>query len=697
MKWLKADLLNDVVSSYDQTKTTLQGRVSSKTINSQNVLGPPLTKFIDVFSDTGQNPTQVYCTENGRLFILTAPVNNTPTAQPDSMALLLYNFNFTTGSYVYSGRINLLFPNVAASVHTIRGFKVIDTGTTGWKIFIATTATVTINGGLFLANNIDQSDFVMVSFPNIDFATGTNQKAMYLLQDPSNIGTNQLNIASVGMVLDEANNRIYVHNGVSATHQYFVYSTSATPAMVVDSVSVNVASPGIVSHAGHTYGNNAPVVFTAGTLPTGLTVGTVYFVRNPVAGVSYELSATSGGASINTTGSPSVGATITRAWGTTGSNWVHKTGNLPALSGTLLANDSEDLAVPVNAPLNGGTLNGNRCAFLATTTGLYLGLLSELTSGAVTWPSLTTSNLLGGTNEITSPTAVFAAWSNVLDAATYTTNVSKFITKQVENNVIRSNTGELNNQYYEGFALDTVSLGLVTVTGLDIAGGWLFTTGGTTGQRGVIAADFSSDAFYNSSYIVTKVLDNPNGKLRFLTTWEQLWESTGNVKFQYRTSGFGSISGGWVDLDSYEDLQSAVIGSNQIQFKILFKIQSEGSSTPAQVHELLVGLDANNSISDNWEFSDDFSDNNIPSRCAFRLKKAYSTSVPQLFFRAYDLSDALLVNHNTTTNSSNFEYSTDNGMTWLPLGTIPNTVGTLVRYSFTSPPGVDIRPGLKEA
>lgn len=697
MKWIKADLTADVVGAYDQTKTTIQGRVASKVLGGQPVLGPPLSKFIDVFTDAGINPSQIYCTENGRLFVLTAPVNNTPTAQTDSMAVLLYNFNLTTGAYTYQGRINILLPNIAASVHTIRAFKAIDTGTTGWKLFIATTATVAINGGLFLANNIGHADFTLVGFPNIDFATGTNQKAVYLLQDPSNIGVNQLNIASVGAVLDDSANRIYVHNGISATHQYYAYSTSTAPAYVPVAVSVSAASPGIVSDAGHAFQNNDPVVFTAGTLPTGLTVGTVYFVRNPIAGVSYELSATSGGASINTTGSPSAGAEIGRAWGTTGSNWIHKTGNLPALTGTLLANDSEDKAVPTNAPLNGGVLNGNNCAFLATTTALYLGLLSELTSGTTSWPSLTTSNILGGTNEITAPTAVFAAWSDVLDAATYTTNVSKFITKQVVNNVIRHNTGELNNQYYEGASLDTVNLGLVTVTGMDHANGWLFTSGGTTGQRGVIAVDYRSDQYYDHSYIVTKILDNPNGKLRFLNTWEQLWESTGNVKFQYRTSGFGSISGGWIDANSYEDLQAVVITSNQIQFKILFKIQSEGSSTPAQINELLVGLDANNSISDNWEFSDDFSDNAVPSRCAFRLKLAYAGSVPQLFFRAYDLSDLLLVNHNTVANAANFEYSTDNGMSWLPLGTIPNVVGTLLRYTFTSPPGVDIRPGIKES
>jgi hypothetical protein len=121
-----------------------------------------------------------------------------------------------------------------------------------------------------------------------------------------------------------------------------------------------------------------------------------------------------------------------------------------------------------------------------------------------------------------------------------------------------------------------------------------------------------------------------------------------------------------------------------------------GPSIHAQISELILGLEENTTISDNWEFSDEFSDNNTPSRIAFRLKTAYSSTVPALRFRAYDLSNVLLVDQNTTSHTSQFQYSTDNGLTWLPLGTIPNTVGTLVRYTFTSPPGVDIRPGLTE-
>lgn len=692
MKYLKADLVNDVVGTYDQTKTTVQGRVASKVISGTTVLGAPLSKFIDVFTDSGQTPTGVYCTDNGRLFVLGTSVNGTSY---DTLPILLYDFNLTTGAYSYVGRIDIQLPNLAASVHTVRTFKVIDSGTTDWKIFIGTSSTVAINGGLFLVNKIDKTDFVSIGFPIIPMATSSDAKAVYFLQDPANIGVGQLNIATTGGILDTTTNRIYIHNGISATHQYYVYSTNTAPTWSSASVT-GTAATDIISDVGHTFVNNTPVIFSAITGGTGLVAGLPYFVVNSVAGVSYQLSLTSGGAAINFT-TDITSATIGRAWGTTGSNFVHKTGNLPALTGTLLLTDSEDKAIPVNAPLNGGILNGNSCAFLSTSTNLYLGLLSELTSGAVTWPSLTTANILGSVNEITAPTNAFASWSNSLDAATYVTNTSKFITKQVVNNQIVSIAGELNNQYYEGFVVDTVSLGLVTVVGIDNASGWLFAAGGTIGQRGIIAVDYLSDQIYDLCYIVTKVLSNPNSALKFITSYEKLYDITGNIKVQYRTSGFGSITGGWIDLGSFSDLSASVITSNQIQFKILFNMQSEGSSSPAQINELLIGVDANNGISDNWEFSDDFSDNGVPSRTAFRLKIAYPSSVPQLYYRAYDLSDALLINHNTVTNASNFEYSTDNGTTWLPLGTIPNTVGTLVRYSFTSPPGVDIRPGLKES
>ncbi len=64
-----------------------------------------------------------------------------------------------------------------------------------------------------------------------------------------------------------------------------------------------MASPGVVTQNAHGKANNDPVTLrTTGGLYTGFAVNTVYSARN-VTTNTYELSATPGGASINTSGS----------------------------------------------------------------------------------------------------------------------------------------------------------------------------------------------------------------------------------------------------------------------------------------------------------------------------------------------------------------------------------------------------------
>lgn len=687
MKYIKADLLTDIVASYDQTKTTRQGRAQTRTVNSQTVIGPPLNKWVDTFTDTsvGSQVTPIlsYLSPNGRLFSIGAEASGIAP-------ISLHTVNMTTGATTYVGTIRISMADTAATTHVMRGFKVIDTGTTGWRIFVASTGSVTINGGVYCVNNVDLADFLASGAGTLfPFGTSSNQKATYLLQDPSNIGINQLNITATGLVLDTANNRIYCHNGVAATHQYFVYSTNATLNCPLTTALSIDATTDRVTHTAHGYPDNTPIWVTNLSGGAGLTNNTVYFVRNSTAN-DYQLSATTGGAAINITTNGT--ADICRAFGTTDSAWVHKTGNLPALSGTLIALDSEDYAVP------GHTANsGSPCAFFCTSTNLYLGKLSELTSGATTWPSLATSNITGTPNQITAPTLTQATWSNVLDRCVYLTNTNILVMKQVVNNTIDKIFGRNSNTYREGLASsDTQGIGAVTIVSMDIEDGWLVLTGGTVGQRGNVLADLRSDSTFDYSYVVTKVMDTPLAVYKFLAFWRELADASSAPALYYRTSGFGSISGGWTSITMSSDL-SSIPTANQIQFKIAFNTLTLGASVPAQLREVFLGFESQIEISDNWEFSDDYSDNTSPSRCAFRLKKAYASSVPQLYFRAYDLSDALIVNHNTVTNAANFEYSTDGGTSWLPLGTVPNTVGTMVRYTFTSPPGVDIRPGLKES
>lgn len=696
MKTIKADLLNDVVSVYDQTKTTIQGRVHSKTIDGQEVLGPAVNKYIDLNLDTVgliTAPAATYISPNGRVFNVSTLTGSASATGEFLYYISCHEIDQTTGEVTYIGLIRAPIGVRATTAHSVRSFKVIDDGTTGWKIYVTTTAAVLIYSGTVCINNIDKADFSQVSPTIFNFAKSSDSKAAYLLQDPNNIGVNQLQVASAGSVLDRINNRIYVHNGVSATHQYYVYSTNASLTYLSQAANINSAISRI-EITGHPYLDNDPIQLFNLVGGTGLTDNTLYFVRNRTAN-DFQVSSTSGGAAITITANGT--GTVGRAFGTVGSAWIHKTGNLPALSGTMLANDSEDLAVPQHT-----VLNGQQCVLIATSASnnagrLYLGALSELTSGATTWPSLISVNLLGTPNQITAITPTSVAWSNVLDRAIiYLATGNIFILKQFVDNQIDKIFGGSNNTFIEGTNPQIVPVGFLTSTAMDVDEGWLVVNSTATGQRGNILCDLRSDELFDYSYVVTKVLDTPDLVLNSVNLMEKLRRFTGEYRVCYRTSGFASISGGWVDLPVAQDI-SSVATSDQIQFKIMFRTLDLDTSIHAQVSELLLSVVSNFEISDNFEYSDDNSDNTSPSRIAFRLKRAYSSSVPTLNFRAYDLSNVLIVDHDTVNQIGNFEYSTDNGTSWLPLGTIPNTVGTLVRYSFTTPPGVDIRVSIVEA
>jgi len=71
-------------------------------------------------------------------------------------------------------------------------------------------------------------------------------------------------------------------------------------------VTISVADPGLVTWEGHGFVAGQPVIFeTEGELPTGLTAGTTYYVVAPVTTDTFAVSATLGGAGVETTGAGS--------------------------------------------------------------------------------------------------------------------------------------------------------------------------------------------------------------------------------------------------------------------------------------------------------------------------------------------------------------------------------------------------------
>jgi hypothetical protein len=77
------------------------------------------------------------------------------------------------------------------------------------------------------------------------------------------------------------------------------------PAVKTQTVTITIATPGVVSWTAHGLPEGTPVVLTtAGVLPTGLTAATTYYVKTPTTD-AFSLSATPGGAAITTSGTQS--------------------------------------------------------------------------------------------------------------------------------------------------------------------------------------------------------------------------------------------------------------------------------------------------------------------------------------------------------------------------------------------------------
>jgi hypothetical protein len=132
-------------------------------------------------------------------------------------------------------------------------------------------------------------------------------------------------------------------------------------------VTITIASPGVVTWTAHGFIANTPIVFnTTGALPTGLAAGTTYFVRN-VATNTFEVSATSGGASINTTGSQSGvhtgGSTVTDANGIlgVGCGILLQANNAHVEDVTVQGFEGNGLYILSGVGVADGTINANNC------------------------------------------------------------------------------------------------------------------------------------------------------------------------------------------------------------------------------------------------------------------------------------------------------------------------------------------------
>lgn len=703
---------NISVGVYDATKTSIFGDVSQHVTDGANVIGPRLTGFYDPFTDNGGTFTvaanSIAVTDNGHLFCANVAAG--------VITIALYNWNNTTkvrGSLV--GKIQMNTPNSAATTHVIRRISVYnDSGPTDWKIAVLTTGSVLINGGPFIINKVNLADFT--STPTLfGLAIANDAKAAYMLQDPNAIGVANGNPVTQGLAvinggeIDQTGGVLYLQNGLLLNARLYGFDLTTAPNIVSLHAAATAQTTPYAGTAPNAYFSTAaattamqtndPVVITANA-PTGFTnttatVQTVYFARDiqTVLGTVYfNLSATSGGAAIVPTGN-STGIQVTRAFGQSTNTFIagKATGIVnTAFTGVILATGSQRVLTAQNT---GTALDGQLCYFLGTSTNAYLFRVTDITSGAVTLPTASTVNILGTGSDIVAPTALQMQFVPEIGQIVYATGTSSFVTKGWVNNAITASFAGQKNQWYENSGLESVDIGTNAIGAMFTYNGCIFVSGTTAGQRIIAVMNLMSDITFGLSYAISPVFETSAQLLKFIQTYERLFDITDSLQFYVRTAPTSgdaefstTTSGTWTAIPNNETI--IYTPDNYSQIKVGWYVATFFANSPAQLEEILWGYDLKTDNDYHWACCNDGSTQGggSPSETVFELIKAYPTSVPTLYAHDTELTTYNSVGVlDTVGDAANFSYSTDVGVSWNPLGTIPNVVGTRVKVTRTYP------------
>lgn len=161
--------------------------------------------------------------------------------------------------------------------------------------------------GIFLVSNACPQSYLPLysSTKNFKFAGGLIDKGRMIAW-----GRTQDKTGLYGSYIDAQNSTVYTTVSAEAT----TASSGFLKAISPGAVTVTVASPAVFTLVAHGLTAGTPIRFTTtGTLPTGLTVGTLYYVI--AAGLTadaFEVSLTLGGAAVVTTGTQSGVHTVYR-------------------------------------------------------------------------------------------------------------------------------------------------------------------------------------------------------------------------------------------------------------------------------------------------------------------------------------------------------------------------------------------------
>ena len=547
------------------------------------------------------------------------------------------------------------------------------------RIAVACTNATLYNGGVHLIKGLNYSTFTSGGTTISEATTVDNIRASYLLRDKAN-----------------------------------------------QTCTISVATPGVVTAAGHGFVAGDLVSFsTTGTIPTGATVNTTFYVSaTGLTANTFQFSATLGGASVNTTGSSSgvhtvysgnlnlgmgiptddfvsnsehsiyflnsdnattvrltkfnLRAALTVVGGISVSAYTLKTLGMTTVGTVQQVNSGRVFTV------GHGAASGVKSLYFVTSTRVYRSAVVDITNNSSTWLSDFMLENPPGTITTNLATAALLQvdYADSLDRLLISTTLAGrhgiyLTTYDTLSPQYEKIIGQINNRtkLTTSDANSVDGMFLAAAMTMWTEGGILFGMPNviTTGLNWLGVFNVGGDGFYAATtdqYVLTPKMATTNVS-QFYRVYVQTNQYSGSInlgytpepiRVYYRTSGIDDDSGAWAEVIS-GDLSGASPGTH-IQFRITFEVLGE-FCVPRKVYAVCCTYedDATGLQDTHYLASADLS-NKTTKTFAWKHSVAFGGVVPTLRIRLYNaVTNFLLDDDDSVTQSGTWEKSTD-GIAW---------------------------------
>lgn len=305
----------DFLGSYDDSADTGK-KVKLSTVTRER-LAADRTYYVR--TDGSDSNTGLANTSGGAFLTIQKAINMIA-----ALDIGTYNVTIQVADGTYTGTIAVVGPWLGSGTVTLQGNNgtpsnvLISTGaniacvvSAGGRLTIKDMKLQATGGGLFLLQATTKGN---INFGNLDIGQCTSQQIR--AQDNGAItcdsnytisaGAANHWAATAGGVIRVQSKTISVINSPRFSGAYA--SGSIGGIMIVNgntfsypTITVTSANPGVFTHTSHNKAANDQIAFaTTGALPTNIVAGTTYFIKTVLDANSYTVSATAGGAAIDT-------------------------------------------------------------------------------------------------------------------------------------------------------------------------------------------------------------------------------------------------------------------------------------------------------------------------------------------------------------------------------------------------------------